>query len=183
MRHSRRYELAAIPICERTWLNDDRNRASVLHCSQNNICIINVGEPARSKLDTKRLSRSCGRIKPVFSVRPIGMPQIVYRRLRLAQFDTELHILAAQVCKDVAEARDVAARMGKACDKFGADRVTGGCKYNRNSRSMALRHGRCGGTPGYKNCRTALHELADSLRIIRFIRNPSNINRHIAILN
>ena len=105
MRHSGLYEPAAIPVCERTWLNDDRTRASVLHCSQNIICIINVGEPTRSKLDTKRLSRSRGRIKPVFSVRPFGMPQIVYWRLWLAQFDTELHILAAQVCEDVAEAR------------------------------------------------------------------------------
>jgi hypothetical protein len=48
MRHSGRYEPAAIPVCERTWLNDDRNRASVLHYSQNIICIINVGESARS---------------------------------------------------------------------------------------------------------------------------------------
>jgi hypothetical protein len=47
----------------------------VLHCGQNIICIINVGEPARSKLDTKRLSRSRGCIKPVFSVRPFGLPQ------------------------------------------------------------------------------------------------------------
>jgi hypothetical protein len=97
MRHSGRYESAAIPVCERIWLNDDRNRASILHCSQNIIRIINVGEPARSKPDTKRLSRSRGRIKPVFSVRPVGMPQIVYWRLWLAQFNTKLHILAAQM--------------------------------------------------------------------------------------
>jgi hypothetical protein len=50
--------------------------------------------------------------------------------LRLAQFDTELHILAAQVCKNVAETSDVAFRMRKACDKFGTNRVTGGCKYD-----------------------------------------------------
>jgi hypothetical protein len=43
MRHSGRYESAAIPVCERTWLNDDGNRASILHCGQNIICIINVG--------------------------------------------------------------------------------------------------------------------------------------------
>src|SRR5262249_54844904 len=110
MRHSGRYELAAILVCQRTWLNDYRNRAGVLHCSQNVICIINVGEPTRSKFDTKRLSRSCGRIKSVFSVRPIGMPQIVYWRLRLAQFNPELHVFSAQVCKNVAEAGDVAAR-------------------------------------------------------------------------
>ena len=111
MRHSPLYEPAPIPVCERTWLNDDGNRASILHCSQNILCIINVDEPARSKLDTKRLSRSRGCIKPVFSVRPFGMPQIVYWRLRLAQFDTELHILTAQVCKNVAEARNVASRV------------------------------------------------------------------------
>src|SRR5262249_29772177 len=111
MRHSQLYKSAPILVCERTWLNDDRNRASVFHRSQNIICIINVGEPARSKLDAKRLSRSRGRIKPVFSVRPLGMPQIIYWRLRLAQFDTELHVFAAQVCKHVAEARDVASRV------------------------------------------------------------------------
>jgi hypothetical protein len=32
-----------MPVCERTWLNDDGNRASILHCGQNIICIINMG--------------------------------------------------------------------------------------------------------------------------------------------
>ena len=37
--------------------------------------------------------------------------------------------------------------------------------------------------PCYKKHRTALQELTDSLRIIRLIGNPSDINRHIAVLN
>src|SRR5215468_8871518 len=111
------------------------------------------------------------------------MPQIVYWRMRLAQFDSELHIFAAQICKNVAEAGDVAARVGKACDKFGADRVTGGREYDWNRRCMALRHGRCGRAPGYKKHRTALQELNDSLRIIRLIGNPSDVDRYIPILN
>jgi hypothetical protein len=32
-----------MPVCERTWLNDDGNRAVFFIAARNIICIINVG--------------------------------------------------------------------------------------------------------------------------------------------
>ena len=37
------YQPAPMPVCERTWLNDDGNRAVFFIAARNIICIINVG--------------------------------------------------------------------------------------------------------------------------------------------
>jgi hypothetical protein len=70
-----------------------------------------------------------GGLKPIFPVRPRGVPEIINRVL-FVYLSAQLHQLGAQVRKDVAETRGVAARVRQVFDQPHGDGITDADKHS-----------------------------------------------------
>ena len=90
-----------------------------------------------------RMDRLLGGPVAVLTVRPCRVPQVRDRLLRSGQLDGEVHELAAQLRKDVAEPGGVLSRTRQALDqpyRYGVANIQ---EYDRNGRGLPLGRYRC----------------------------------------
>jgi hypothetical protein len=123
----------AKPLLDRlAQLNDEGERAALLHRGQGIVQFGNVANPFPPELHAKGLRCPLGCVKSMLPVGPVSMPKVVNWHLWLTQFDGELHVFAAQVCKYVAEPGSIATWMRKAFDEPYTHRIADRNKYDRN---------------------------------------------------
>src|SRR5262245_37023500 len=138
-----------MPVRERAGLDDKGHSAIVLHCRNYISSFGHVADRLRTKPYTRRLSCPLRRLKSAWSVRPFDIPKIVDSGSAVAYLSGQLDALTAQVQRDVAESRGVAAWMRKTLDESNAYRVSHRDEYNRYRRCLAFRRHSCTGACRY----------------------------------
>src|SRR5262245_19187828 len=121
---------ASMPVGEWTRLNNEHLGVPVLQPRKGVVRFGDVGNAPRSQLHPKRLCSPLGGIEPILPVRPSRMPKVVDGGLGLVHLFGKIHVLAAQIGKNVAEPRRVSPGPCEGFDKPDTHRVANRDEYD-----------------------------------------------------
>src|SRR5262249_14600544 len=172
---------ASLRIRERTRLDDHEPRASLLDRGQRVVQLGYVGDAPRSKLQIACAGGSLGRMIAVFAVWPCRMPDVIDRVARSVQFPGNVHQLAAQVRKNIAEPGCVAARASQAVGQSHRNGIADAEKHDGNGRRLEPRSHRGARTAGNQQIRPVLENLGD--RFVGTPGYPDDVQHDVPVLD